>query len=185
MRLLFCIILLCGTIAESAGQLVTRKDYDAAFALQAGGVAGTWTSLRKSDWTMRPVAGLKMTFPITRKWFFGSEIDYRFKAHQLQVPLYLKYMLPCNRASLLFGGFGSYVFHAGKSDAASRMQDWNAGVTVGYEQRIIKHLELLCRFSVGCRKAFTDFHSSHGAFPMQLSLTVSYDILRIGDCGCD
>ena len=186
MRLWLGILFVCCLAVESSAQLVTRKDYDAAFALQAGGVAGTWNSLRKSDWTLRPVVGMKMTFPFTRKWFLGSEVDYRFKARQWQVPLYLKYMLPCNRASLLFGGYGSYVARAGKSDAASRGQDWNAGVTVGYEQRIVKHLELLCRFNFGCRKAFPDsFASRHGAFPMQFSLTISYDVLRIGDCECD
>ena len=114
-KVIFCILFL-GILWESFGQLVRRKDYDAAFALQVGGETSALTAFQNAGFLLRPVAGLKMTFPFTRKWFLGGEINYSelkysfagpqqtdFHIKQLHVPVYLKYMLNCNKASVLFG----------------------------------------------------------------------------------
>ena len=144
-----------------------------------------------------PVGGLKMTIPFTRKWFLGTEVNYadhrfdsryapgentdrkqkvRFRLKELQLPVYLKYMLNCNRASLLFGGYAGYYFQnkSGVSgpDPAVALDDetekWNAGLTFGYEYRIVKHLNVMCRVSAG----LNDLMHSRGisgknVFPLQ------------------
>lgn len=224
-----CLLLLA---ADGFGQLVRKKDYDAAFALQLGGETGMLTTFQNSRLSVSPTAGLKMTFPFNRKWFLGSEINYsrlkystsdRFSAHlsvggnttffngnqkasfdmqQIQVPVYLKYMLNCNKASVLFGFYGAYVFNrelttslvgdfdAGKGsirlDLSELLEQWNAGITIGYEHRIVKHLNVMCRLSAGLK----DVVNAGGLFgkrllPLQGCITISYDIFRIGDCGCD
>ena len=238
MRLLIICILLWGFVTESRAQLVRRKDYDAAFALQAGGETGALTAFRRAVLSVMPVAGLKMTFPFTRKWFLGSEVNYsrlkygtsqrldaglpllgenvsfrgRQKAEvdlkQLMVPLYLKYMLNCNKACVLFGFYGSYVFDATlsssfngekvsscdgenipltwKQDLSHTLEDWNAGVTIGYEHRIVKHLDLMCRISVGVREIVKQKQVwKDRMLPLHACITLSYDVFRIGDCGCD
>lgn len=203
-RTVFCILFL-GMILESSGQLVRRKDFDAAFALQVGGETSALTAFRQSALSLRPLAGLKMTFPFTRKWFLGSEVNYselkygfadpekvKLEVRQIQVPLYVKYMLPCNKASVLFGGYGSFVT-GGKLVAASpesgetgKVGNWHVGLTVGYEHRIVKHLEIMCRISGGM-KAIVEKQPLVSAkrYPLQACITLSYDIFRIGDCGCD
>lgn len=203
---------------ESYGQLVRRKDYDAAFALQAGGGSGILTTFHHPVLSLTPTAGLKMTFPFTRKWFLGSEINYeqlKYKVHkqvntpwgnlqekqkatfdlkQVGIPVYLKYMLNCNKASLLFGIYGSYTFDARfttsfneESDAGNdNMEDWNAGIVIGYEHRLAKHLNVMCRINAGVREVVQDYKLfGDKLFPVSACLTLSYDILRIGDCGCD
>lgn len=207
-RIVFCLLFL-GIILESFGQLVRRKDYDAAFALQAGGETGALTAFRQAGFSLRPVAGLKMTFPFTRKWFLGGEINYSelkysftaprqtdFDIKQLHVPVYLKYMLNCNKASVLFGGYGSYVADGhctvvsadspDDTDISRDLETWSAGITAGFEYRIVKRLHMMCRISGGVKEAVkkrTFFKDK--LFPLQACVTLSYDILRIGDCGCD
>lgn len=205
----FFLLFILGFSLYSEAQLVRRKDYDAAFALQAGGETGALTVFRDARFSLRPIAGLKMTFPFTRKWFLGSEVNYselkyRFAGYlitdlnirQFSVPVYLKYMLNCNKASVLFGLYGSYVMKgsctlftpevSGRGSLSGDLEDWCAGITVGYEHQIVKHLHLMCRISGGLREVvkkqpvFKD-----KLFPLQACLTLSYDILRIGDCGCD
>lgn len=201
-RIIFCILFL-GMMSESFGQLVRRKDYDAAFALQVGGETGALTAFRNASFSVRPVAGLKMTFPFTRKWFLGGEINYSelkygfsdlekvsLLVRQLEVPVYLKYMLNCNRASVLFGATGSYVINGdwqvGQVDASGDLANWSAGITVGYEYRIVKRLQVMCRIRGGVKEALKNQAYSKGKlFPLQVGITLSYDILRIGDCGCD
>lgn len=233
--IIMCVVLLL-LVAEGFGQLVRKKDYDAAFALQIGGETGMLTSFHSPEVTLRPTAGLKMTFPFTRKWFLGSEVNYselkygiseridggmsvmgeavnfrgnqraEFDLKQIQVPLYLKYMLNCNKASVLFGFQGSYVFDSklnvslsgerddpGETvpadiniDLSDTMGKWNVGVTIGYEHRIVRHLDVMCRVSVGVKEVVKN--QSFGGdrlIPVQACITVSYDMFRIGDCGCD
>ena len=73
--IVFCLLgLLIGV--ESSGQLVRRKDYDLAVALQAGGGTSVGIPFRDVRMFVVPVGGLKMTIPFTRKWFLGSEINY-------------------------------------------------------------------------------------------------------------
>ncbi|MEG2276287.1 MAG: outer membrane beta-barrel protein [Odoribacter sp.] len=219
--LLLC-VLLFAISAENFGQLVRRVDYDVAFALQVGGEVGMLTSFHQPGISLRPTGGLKMTIPFTRKWFLGSEINYselkykmtfnqndsrgewtaRFDVKQIQLPVYVKYMLNCNRASVLFGFYGTYAFDrklniavnmedqtSGDTfipDLSREMEQWNAGITIGYEQRVVKHLNVMCRVSAGCREVIkTKYISGGRLFPLQMGLTISYDILRIGDCDCD
>lgn len=207
---------------QSMGQLVRRVDYDAAFALQAGGDIGMLVPFgSKPGVFVQPTGGLKMTFPFTRKWFLGSEINYsrikynstytlernvagagqwvagqeksrgRLDMKQIQVPVYLKYMLSSNRESILFGVYGAYVFDASAESenggiAAGNMESWNAGLTVGYELRVVKHLNLMFRVSGGVKDVLkSDNIWGKKLFPLQASLTLSFDVLRIGDCGCD
>lgn len=206
---------------QSMGQLVRRVDYDAAFALQAGGDIGMLVPFgSKPGVFVQPTGGLKMTFPFTRKWFLGSEINYsrikynstytldrnvagaaqwaagqeksrgRWDIKQIQLPVYLKYMLGSNRESILFGVYGAYVFDASvKSEDggnAAGMESWNAGLTVGYELRVVKHLNLMFRLSGGVKDVLkSDNVWGKKLFPLQASLTLSFDVLRIGDCGCD
>ncbi len=61
---------------ESSGQLVRRKDYDLAVALQAGGGTSVGIPFRDVRMFVVPVGGLKMTIPFTRKWFLGTEVNY-------------------------------------------------------------------------------------------------------------
>lgn len=225
-KTILCILLLV-VLTECFGQLVRRKDYDAAFALQAGGETGMLTTFRHPKLSLSPAFGLKMTFPFNRKWFLGSEVNYsrlkyevsdqveahwdiagetgnfdgaqltRFDLKQIQVPVYLKYMLSCNKASVLFGFYGSYVFDAGlttslegggyrvAADLSEVADQWNAGITIGYEHRIVKHLEVTCRISAGVKEVVKQSLWGDRLFPLQACLTVSYDIFRIGDCGCD
>ena len=107
--IVFCLLgLLIGV--ESSGQLVRRKDYDLAVALQAGGGTSVGIPFRDVRMFVVPVGGLKMTIPFTRKWFLGTEVNYadhrfdsryapgentdrkqkvRFRLKELQLPVYL------------------------------------------------------------------------------------------------
>lgn len=201
-------LLACGLACDA--QLVRRKDYDAAFALQAGGGTGVLTQWQHPRLAVMPTAGLKMTFPFTRKWFLGGEVNYsrlkygfavpvggepaegaqdvRVKAdvETLCVPIYLKYMLNCNRASVLFGLYGSYRLSGRWEPAADvPFATWNAGVTAGYEYRLAKRLNLQLRASAGVREAAEGHPCGGRLLPVEACLTLSYDFLRIGDCGCD
>lgn len=211
---IFCLLgLLIGL--ESSGQLVRRKDYDLAVALQAGGGTSVGIPLRDARLFVAPFGGLKMTVPFTRKWFLGMEINYadnrfdnrytiegntdqkervRFRLEELQFPIYLKYMLNCNRASLLFGGYAGYYFRNKSAmpgqgpflALSDEMEEWNAGLTFGYEYRIVKHLNVMCRVSAGLNALV---HSrkilDKKVWPLQACIALSYDIFRVGDCGCD
>lgn len=210
---------LCILVAEgSQGQLVRRKDYDAAFALQAGIGTGALIPFGShASWAVRPEGGLKMTFPFTRKWFLGMEINYsnlkygsqydaalrgqgnvvlpvswEMDMKAVQIPVYLKCMLRNNKSSVLFGGYGSYVFDgelqvAGETvpEAFTGKTAWNAGITLGFEQQIVKHFNAMVRVSAGGRDILQKEYGDKRFFPVQACVTLSYDILRIGDCGCD
>ena len=221
--IVWCVLLLM-LLTDGYAQLVRKKDYDAAFALQAGGETGILTSFRDMKMAVTPVGGLKMTFPFSRKWFLGSEVNYSrlkysfsdeiaasqgadFDIKQLQVPVYLKYMLNSNRASVLFGFYGTYVLDAtlhssmsgtetasdagvlnqnGILDYSPMMDTWNAGITIGYELRIIKHMNVMCRVSGGMKNVLKSQDMfGKKLYPIQATITLSYDIFRIGDCGCD
>lgn len=242
MRIVLILVVFWVISAECFGQLVRRKDYDAAFAVQAGGEVGMLVPFGNQPGVfVRPAGGLKMTFPFTRKWFLGSEINYSwlkyksiydvnlhlpensvptnysgdmaadFDIKQIQVPIYLKYMLNSNRASVLFGIYGAYVFDAKlnttlkdgafeptlgapsdgteiskENNFSGDMSSWNAGITVGYEYRIVKHLNAMFRLSAGMKEVMkSNGEWGKNLFPLQASLTLSFDFLRIGDCGCD
>ena len=159
--IVFCLLgLLIGV--ESSGQLVRRKDYDLAVALQAGGGTSVGIPFRDVRMFVVPVGGLKMTIPFTRKWFLGGYAGYYFQ----------------NKSGV-----------SGPDPAVAlddETEKWNAGLTFGYEYRIVKHLNVMCRVSAG----LNDLMHSRGisgknVFPLQACITVSYDIFRVGDCGCD
>lgn len=220
MKIVIVFVIFLLAAAECVGQLVRRVDYDAAFALQVGGDIGMLVPFGSNPGIfVRPTGGIKMTFPFTRKWFLGSEINYSelkykstyqvgtsgnvaadFDMKQIQVPVYLKYMLNSNRASILFGVYGTYVFDAGlksvlsggemaqeeSTDFSSNMDNWNAGLTIGYEYRIMKRLHAMFRVSAGAKEVMKKQSGWRKTLlPLQASLTLGFDILRIGDCGCD
>lgn len=240
MKLLLCLSFALFLMLESYGQLVTKRDYDAAFAIQAGGETGILLPVKNPGFRITPTAGLKMTFPFTRKWFLGGEVNYSelkfkgsydvpaFKAgeqnyagnaeisgniRKIQVPVYLKYMLNSNKASVLFGIYGAYLFdndlqaglenarlvlppessvasgaigEAVPFDMSGEVESWNAGITIGYEHRIVKHLNIMLKVNAAVRELLTSDNScGKRLYPVQASLTLSFDIFRIGDCECD
>lgn len=207
---------------QARGQMIGKKDYDVAFALQAGGNVAVPVPFGSPEVRVQPVGGLKMTFPFNRKWFIGAEVNYqslRLKSsysretdpgqeapeklridarlRQVEVPLYVKYMLNCNRASVLLGVFGTYSFQADLLGAEAEDVDlspekteidpvWNAGVTLGYEHQIVKHLNIMCRVGMGVQELMKpEYLGGKKLLPLHAALTLSFDILRIGGCGCD
>ncbi len=233
-------VLLIFCFFSSSGQLVRKRDYNAAFALQAGGSTGILVFSEASKVNVASTFGLKMTFPFTRKWFFGSEVVYTplkyngecdlsgfsFEAGRLyngkmeiradlksiQLPVYLKYRLNSNKDDLLFGVYASWIFDAGfyslatdgkvydpadlpgatdladirLFDLSREVNTWDGGITVGYERRLMKHLNLMFRVSAGLKDLLVKDNTFGGnLYPLRASLTLSFDIFRIGDCECD
>lgn len=209
----------------SHGQLVRKRDYDAAFAVQAGVNTGIAIPGKPKGPKADGIYGLKMTFPFDRKWFLGAEINYnplrletkrtislnphtaKIKLQTLNIPVYLKYMLRNNRTSILLGGYFSWHLKSElKAQDATYFRDpkpgsftiietfkyesntdkWDTGLTAGIEQKLLKHLNLLFKVS-GSIKGLVkkEKQISRNIFPLQAHLTLSYDIFRIGDCGCD
>lgn len=188
-------------------QLVTKKDYTAAFALQAGAESGVLMTSEISQVNITPVAGLKMTFPFNRKWFIGSEINYsqlktrnkysnpttrlELDLEQITVPVYVKYMLNSNRGMLLFGGYVSgllsdnyhYSSQAPSATLKNGIKKWDYGFTMGYEQLFTRHLALALKINCGVQ-SLTDVPDNKKFIPLKASLTLSYDLFHIGDCGC-
>lgn len=197
-------------------QLVTKKDYTAAFALQAGAESSILTTSGISQLKITPAAGLKMTFPFNRKWFIGSEINYsqlktmnkysdseteyrlKLDLEQITIPVYAKYMLNSNRAMLLFGGYVSrllsdkYHYSTNNGSLLSEMPSallengiskWDYGFTLGYEHLFNRNLALAFKINCGVH-SFTDEIGDKKFIPLKASLTLSYNLFRLGDCGC-
>lgn len=226
----FLLIFLASSLF-SHGQLVRKRDYDAAFAVQAGVNTGIAIPGKPKGLKADGIYGLKMTFPFNRKWFLGAEINYnplRLEAQRtiwkisdgivhigphtteielqtLNIPVYMKYMLRNNRTGILLGGYFSwhlkgevkaedttYLHASGTPDLInifkyeSNTDKWDVGLTAGIEQKLLKHLNLLFKVS-GSVKGLVkkENHIFRNIFPLQAHLTLSYDIFRIGDCGCD
>jgi len=202
-----CFFLFCSIISAQA-QLVTKKDYSAAFAIQTGGEGNLLIGMKPASFRVTPLAGLKMTFPINRQWFIGSEINYSqlkasgkeedLKIHlnlkNIAVPVYVKRMLNSNRASVLLGAYLHYLTDSQLTFSSSgvsfpatdvySLRDWNYGVIAGYEQQIIKHLNLTLKISCGMQSLGSTTLTSKKQIPLQTSLTLSFEIFRLGDCGC-
>lgn len=197
-------------------QLVTKKDYTAAFALQAGAESGILMTSKISKFSVTPSAGLKMTFPFNRKWFMGSEINYsqlktlnkysnsrtkcrlKLDLEQITIPVYAKYMLNSNRGMLLFGGYvsrllsnqynysksyGSLLSKTPSAPLENGISKWDYGFTLGYEQLFTRHLALSFKINCGVQ-SLADLPDNKKCIPLKASLTLSYDLFRIGDCGC-
>lgn len=226
-----------------SAQLVRRRDYDAAFALQVGGEAGMLLPGASPKLNVRPVGGLKMTFPFSRKWFMGGEINYSelksgnnfnwidqqigvddgiryysggvktdFFVQRIQIPIYLKYMLNSNRASVLFGVYGAvnlnnrfdvdarndlYSYSPGLPDSHELtppgflknfdddVDSWGGGLVVGIEQQLARHFYMTFKITGEVKQLLKQKNGfNKKMFPLQASLTLSLDVLRIGDCGC-
>lgn len=200
---------------NSSAQLVTKKDYTAAFGLQAGAGLSAIPAGAVKSLSVNPTAGLKMTFPFNRKWFIGSEINYNplkttnritnalmpeekirieLNIQQITVPLYIKYMLRSNRASVLLGGYISYLYDKkcklpGLSPAAAEtivnIGEWDGGIVFGFEQQLIKRMNLTLKLSSSVKSIVNTPLTDKKFIPLQAGLTLSYDLFRIGDCGCD
>ena len=197
-------------------QLVTKKDYTAAFALQAGAESGILMTSKISKFSITPSAGLKMTFPFSRRWFMGSEINYsqlktvnkhsnsgteyrlKLDLEQITIPVYAKYMLNSNRGMFLFGGYVSYLLSDNHSycvngeslspevspvSPKNGIKKWDYGFTLGYEQLFTRHLALSFKINCGVQ-SLADLPDDKKCIPLKASLTLSYDLFRIGDCGC-
>lgn len=187
-----------------SAQLVTKRDYNVAFAVQAGGNAAILLPGKPEKVSLQPEFGLKMTFPFTRKWFLGAEVNYNrlntkikfsdiylsssseeiytattpVDVKSIQVPIYIKYMLNSNRAGVLFGVYGSLAFNT--DFIFTENNGWGAGVIIGYEQNLAKGLDLTFKVSGGIQDLSIDQY-----YPVQTSLTLSYRLLRLGGCKCD
>lgn len=197
-------------------QLVTKKDYTAAFALQAGAESSILMTSQISQFKITPTAGLKMTFPFNRKWFVGSEINYsqlktlnkysnsgtecrlKLNLEQITIPVYAKYMLTSNRDMLLFGGYvsqilsdqydysksyGSLLSKTPSAPLENGISKWDYGFTLGYEHLFNRNLALALKINCGIH-SFTDDIGNKKSIPLKASLTLSYNLFRIGDCGC-
>ncbi len=213
-RRIITFIFFISTMTAGYAQLVTKKDYTAAFALQAGAESGVLMTSEISKINITPVAGLKMTFPFNRKWFIGSEINYsqlktrnkysnpttrlELDLEQITVPVYVKYMLNSNRGMLLFGGYAScllsdkYNYSTGNTPLSSEVasstlkngiKKWDYGFTMGYEQLFTRHLALAFKINCGVQ-SLTEVPDNKKFIPLKASLTLSYDLFHIGDCGC-
>lgn len=190
--------------ATAAGyaQLVTKKDYKAAVGVQAGAECGIFPAATVSQVYVTPAAGLKMTFPFNRKWFVGSEINYgrlrtcnkypdaqggnrlELDLHQIAVPVYARYMLTSNRAALLFGGhLTCRIGSESHSPAPVAVKKWNCGMTAGYEQLLTSRLRLAFKADYGLLSQ-TGSSAGKKFTPLKAGISLSYDLLRIGDCGC-
>ncbi len=201
MKLFILVSLLFIIPNDAFTQLVTRKDYDAAFALQMGGEISMLTIWDQPKVSLQPIAGLKMTFPFTRKWFLGSEVNYsqfkygsqkfNFDMKQIHIPIYLKYMLNSNKSSVLFGFYGSYIFDSNivEKETLSNIEssdNLGVGVTIGYEYQVVKHFNVMFRLSTGIKELVKNqVFKDEDLLLLQASITLSYDIFRIGDCGCN
>ncbi|MDR1755568.1 MAG: PorT family protein [Culturomica sp.] len=196
-----------------SGQLVTKKDFDAAFALQAGMGSGTAFPNPRGGLKAEGRGGLKMTFPFTRVWFLGAEINYnrlrtenrlktaesgapeavfRYDVSSVQIPVYARMMLRNNKTSLLFGGYYARHFDGKidrKYDDGFRREPYgpesgSAGVVAGVEQIIGRNLYVTFTVNGSLTNMAPKEQFGSRLHPVQASLTVSYDLLRIGDCGC-
>lgn len=194
-RTFITLSLLFSALASGYAQLVTKRDYNAAFAAQAGAAYGILAASETARAEFMPCAGLKMTFPFNRKWFLGSEINYNRAKNrdkrpdpagglpqnadweQIAVPLYAKYMLRSNRDMLLAGGYTARLLSRQESPR------WDYGFTVGYERLFTRHFAMTFNIHCGVQPLF-DPSAGKKSMPFGASLTLSYDILRIGDCGC-
>lgn len=197
-----------------SAQLVRRVDYDAAIAVQAGGSTGILLPGKIDGMKFDGIYGLKMTFPFTRRWFLGAEFNYnqlrtqnkhRFsfsggerdveadlKMQALNVPIYIKYLLGPYGSRILCGGYFSWIYQGRLVvyEKERRFQadtdKWDAGIVIGIEQRIVKHLNLMFKINASVKDLLKESDMyPRKMFPVQANLTLSYDIFRIGDCGCD
>lgn len=202
LRRIIAFVFFISTVTTGYAQLVTRKDYKAAIGVQAGAECGIFPSAAISQIRITPTAGLKMTFPFNRKWFVGSEINYsrlhtrnkypdaqgedriELDLHQIMVPVYAKYMLNSNRATLLFGGhLTCRIDNKSQPFFPVEIKKWNCGITAGYEQLFTSRLHLTFKIDYGLLSQIES--SANKKFtPLKAGLTLSYDLLRIGDCGC-
>lgn len=209
LRFIISLIFIC-TALYGQSQLVTKKDYTASFALQAGAESGIIATVKTSGLKINPTAGLKMTFPFNRKWFLGSEINYsmlktrntyrafpiELDLKQIIIPLYVKYMLRSNRATVLLGGYAGYLFDNNHSKISNPtesttggeiilpLKKWDYGFTAGYEQHFTQRLNLTFKVCYGIHSLLETSFTDHKFSPLRGSLTLSYDLFRIGDCGC-
>lgn len=206
------ILFFCNGLIPTNAQLVTKKDYSAAIALQAGAEGALMLSMKSAHFRITPTAGVKMTFPLNRKWFLGTEINYSqlkiagkekklkldIDQKKISVPVYLKYMLQSNRASVLLGAYVAYQLD---TDITFKRPDelalaipepmfydadrWTYGIVAGYEQQLAKRLNLTLKISCSVKTIGESQAISKKQIPLQAGLTLSYDIFRIGDCGCN
>lgn len=210
----FIIITIIISSLNTYSQLVTKRDYNVSFAIQAGATVNLFLPDEVSGINIQPGGGLKMTFPFNRQLFMGAEINYnrlsinkeqgssekndyikiKTDINQIQVPLYLKRMLRSNRASLLFGGYISWNYNTNQNKKGEmqphafpyEVDQWEAGALIGYEQNLAKGLDLTFKISGGARNIFKNNSTTDKkSYPLQAGVALSYRLLRLGGCKCD
>ena len=169
-------------------QLVTKKDYTAAFALQAGAESGVLMTSKISKFSQ---------FKTLNK-YSNTTSRLELDLEQIAVPVYAKYMLNSNRGMLLFGGYVSCLLSDNHSycvngeslspevspaSLKNGIKKWDYGFILGYEQLFTRHLALSFKINCGVQ-SLADLPDDKKCIPLKASLTLSYDLFRIGDCGC-
>ncbi|MDL2231528.1 PorT family protein [Porphyromonadaceae bacterium OttesenSCG-928-L07] len=202
-KLIFIALLLVLSSLYSKAQLVTRKDYDLAIAVQAG-LNMSIAIPDNNGIAFQPAYGLKLTIPFTRKYFLGSEINYvehrynnkqgedkvalKYRKQDLSIPVYFKYMLNSNTNSLLLGGYFSYAierkFLSASGSEKKQINTWDAGIIAGFEQNITRNLYVTFKVSAGIKELLKKEQFDKKYYPLQVGLTVGYTFVRFGDCGC-
>ena len=123
---------------------------------------------------------------------YQRDVEADLKIQALNVPVYVKYLLGPYGNSILCGGYFSWIYkgrlavYEKKKRFQADTDKWDAGVVIGVGQRIVKHLNLMFKINVSVKDLMkkSDLYPKK-IFPVQANLTLSYDIFRIGDCGCD
>lgn len=119
-----------------------------------------------------------------------AEADLKMQA--LNIPVYVKYLFGPYGSRILCGGYFSWIYkgrlvvYEKEKYVQADTDKWDAGIVIGIEQRIIKHLNLMFKINTSVKDLLKEADLyPRKMFPVQANLTLSYDIFRVGDCGCD
>lgn len=144
----------------------------------------------------------------TYDFIIKDQARIKINLHTLSIPFYVKYKFNAQRTAVFLGGYFSVNFkrkvsfsmpmvEGGSSswipqselDGPSliflyktpKADKWDAGLTLGIEQQIVKRLFIMLRLSSSCKNILkqTDFYPKK-LFPFQANLTLSYSILKLG-----
>lgn len=121
-----------------------------------------------------------------------GDVKTKIEINSIKIPVYLKYLLDSRRNNLLLGGYFSWRYKENKIELPEEIfpgkpefQKWDAGFVVGYEKGLGKVINMMFRIDASVRNLVKNSDGfSKKIFPVQASLIFSFDVLRIGDCGC-
>lgn len=143
----------------------------------------------------------------TYELIFKDQALIKINLHALSVPFYVKYKFNAQRTAVFLGGYFSVNFKRkisiptniiggttswepeGETQNPSltflpdmpEADKWDAGLTLGIEQQIVKQLFIMLRVSGSCKDILkqADFYPKK-LFPFQANLTLSYNLLKLG-----